>query len=318
MRIVISDSDHVDRLPEEEVFQKENMTFELYQCKTEEDILERLKGAEIVMNQYAPFTRWVLEALRPELKMIVRYGVGVDNIDCAAASELGIQVCNVPDYGMNEVADQAVALLLSLIRKTVMMVNHTKTTAWDYSRSIPIHRIPGQTVGIVGMGRIGKTFARRMSGFDCRRIGYDPAYMVGDVVDGVEMVPFETLLKQADMVSIHCPLCDATRDLFDLEAFRKMKESAYLVNTSRGGIVNEEDLYTALTSGMIAGAALDVVEKEPLPLDSKLFRLENFLCTPHIAWYSEEAAREMKRKVAEEAVRFAAGQAVRYPVNRGQ
>lgn len=315
MRIVISDNDHVNQAQEAVVFQKAGMDYALCQCKTEEDLIGQIKGAEIVLNQYAPFTRRVLEALRPELKMIVRYGVGVDNIDCAAAEELGVQVCNVPDYGMNEVADQAMALLLSLVRKTVQMANHTRTTAWDYSYGMPIHRIPGQTVGIVGMGRIGRTFAKRMSGFDCRRIAYDPIYTVGEVVDGVEMVSFRTLLEQADMVSIHCPLTGESRNLFDLAAFRVMKPTAYLVNTSRGGIVNENDLYTALAAGEIAGAALDVVEKEPLAVGSKLLELENFLCTPHIAWYSEEAAQEMKRKVAEEAVRFANGKAVHYPVN---
>ncbi len=315
MKIVISDNDHVNIAQETEVFQAANMDFKLYQCKTEEDLIEQLKGAEIVINQYAPFTRRVMEALRPELKQIIRYGVGVDNVDCAAASELGVQVCNVPDSGMNEVADHALSLLLSLIRKTSMMANYTKEVTWDYAHAMPIHRIPGQTAGIVGMGRIGRTLAKRLSGFDCRRIGIDPIYQIGDVIDGVEIVSFDTLLEQSDMISIHCPLTPETRNLFDASAFQKMKSSAFLVNAARGGIVDEDALYEALTSGMIAGAALDVVAKEPLPLSSPLFQLDNFLCTPHIAWYSEEAAREMKRKVAEEAVRFATGQKILYPVN---
>lgn len=315
MRIVISDNDHIDVEQETAVFQKANMNFEVYQCKTEEDLIGQLKGAEIVINQYAPFTRKVLKALRPELKQIVRYGVGVDNIDCDAASELGVQVCNVPDYGMNEVADQAIALLLSLARKTALMSNYTKSTTWDYAHAVPIHRIPGQTVGIVGVGRIGRTFAKRISGFECRRIGFDPQYKVGDVVDGVAIVPFDALIEQADMISIHCPCNETTRNIFNIETFRKMKSSALLVNTSRGGIVNEEDLYTALTTGLIAGAALDVVAKEPMLKGNKLLELDNFLCTPHIAWYSEEASRELNRKVAEEAVRFANGEKIMYPVN---
>lgn len=315
MKIVISDNDHVNLLQEEAVFQKAGMEFTLYQCKTEEDVVEQLKGAEIVLNQYAPFTREVICALRPELKQIVRYGVGVDNIDCEAATEFGVQVCNVPDYGMNEVADHAVTLLLSLVRKAAVISAYTKDVKWDYSYAIPIHRIPGQTVGIVGLGRIGKTFARRMSGFDCHRIAADPMYSIGDQVDGVEIVSMDRLLEESDMISIHCPLQNRTRDLFNLAAFQKMKPSAFLVNTSRGGIVNEDDLYLALKEGLIAGAALDVVAKEPLLPSNKLFQLENFLCTPHIAWYSEEAAREMKRKVAEEAVRFASGQQICYPIN---
>ncbi len=315
MKIVISDNDHVNLRQEEAVFQRAGMEFTLYQCKTEKEVIEQLKGAAIVLNQYAPFTRDVIRALRPELKQIVRYGVGVDNIDCEAATEFGVQVCNVPDYGMNEVADHAMALLLSLVRKTAVMSAYTRDVKWDYGYAVPIHRVPGQTVGIVGLGRIGKTFAKRMCGFDCRRLAADPRYSVGEQVGGVDIVSMDRLLEESDMVSIHCPLQNTTRNLFDLAAFQKMKPTAFLVNTSRGGIVNEDDLYLALRDGLIAGAALDVVAKEPLRSSEQLFRLENFLCTPHIAWYSEEAAQEMKRKVAEEAVRFALGQQISYPVN---
>ena len=315
MKIVVSDNDHINMAQEKAVFRQAGMTFTMHQCKTERDVIDQLKGAEIVLNQYAPFTRRVFQALCPSLKQIVRYGVGVDNIDCVSAAEFGVQVCNVPDYGMNEVADQAISLLLAAARKIVLMANYTKGSRWDYGRAIPIHRIPGQTVGIVGLGRIGQTFAQRICGFGCRRIAYDPIYPVGQVVNGVEIVSFDTLLAQSDMISIHCPLQAATRNLFDLSAFQKMKPNAILVNTSRGGIVNERDLYTALSQKLIAGAALDVVEREPLSRDDPLFQLEQFLCTPHMAWYSEEAAQEMKRKVAEEAVRFATGQPVLYPVN---
>jgi D-3-phosphoglycerate dehydrogenase len=309
---MLTDCDHASMAEENAVFKKAALRYEAFQCKTEEDLITQCKGGEVFINQYAPFTRSVMQALLPELQMVVRYGVGVDNIDVTAARELGVTVCNVPDYGMNEVADQAVALLLALVRKICLMNSDVKNGQWEYSHGIPIRRIPGSTVGIAGFGRIGQTFAKRMQGFDCRLIAYDPLYPCGNAVDGVEIVDFSTLLAEADMISIHCPLSDVTRGLFSSAAFARMKPGAYLVNTARGNIVNEDDLYEALWGGKIAGAALDVAASEPIGSDCRLLTLPNFICTPHIAWYSVESASELKRKVAEEAIRFATGHPVHY------
>ncbi|MGE4276768.1 MAG: C-terminal binding protein [Lawsonibacter sp.] len=316
MKIIVTDCDHASMDQENAVFEKEGLTYELVQCRTEDDLIATCRGYQIAINQYAPFTRKVLQALAPELKQIVRYGVGVNNVDLIAATELGVQVCNVPDYGMNEVADQAASMLLALWRKVCLMDRCTKGEKWDYTRAIPIHRIPGRTVGIYGLGRIGRTFARRMKGFDVELIACDPKLGLGGEVDGVKIVSFDTLLEKSDAISIHSPLNEETRGKFDLAAFEKMKSDAVLVNTARGGIVSEADLYTALSTGMIGAAGLDVVVQEPMRPGSPLFELENYICTPHIAWYSEEAARELKQKVAEEAARFAKGEKVCYPVNR--
>ena len=152
-------------------------------------------------------------------------------------------------------------------------------------------------------------------GFECRLIAYDPSYPVGTVEAGVEIVSWDTLLQESDMISIHCPLTSETENMFGLQEFRKMKKSAVVVNTARGGIVNEKDLLTALEQNMIAGAALDVVKEEPMEVGASLFAFDNFLCSPHMAWYSQESALELKRKVAEEAVRFAKGESLRDPVN---
>lgn len=315
MRVIVTDCDHDNMLQEEEVFQKAGMTFEHLACKTEEDLINQAKGGEIMMTQYGPFTRRVMEALRPELKLIIRYGVGVDTIDLEAATRLGVQVCNVPDYGMNEVADQAMAMLLALTRKICYINDCTKHRTWNYAEAIPVRRIPGSVVGIVGLGRIGRTLAKRLSGFECRLIACDPFYSTGTTEAGAEIVSMDTLLKEADMISIHCPLTPETENMFGLEEFKKMKPSAVLVNTARGGIVNEADLLTALKENLIAGAALDVVRKEPMEVGAALFSFDNFLCSPHMAWYSQESALELKRKVAEEAVRFAKGEPLRDPVN---
>lgn len=316
MKIIVTDCDHASMDQENAVFEKEGLTYQMVQCKTEDDLIAQCKGYQIAINQYAPFTRNVLQALAPELKQIVRYGVGVNNVDLIAATEFGVQVCNVPDYGMNEVADQAMSILLALWRKVCLMDRYTKEKKWDYSRAIPIRRIPGRTVGIYGLGRIGRTFAKRMKGFDVELLACDPKLELGSEVDGVNIVSFDTLLERSDAISIHCPLNDATRGKFNLAAFEKMKTNAVLVNTARGGIVHEADLYTALSTGMIGAAGLDVVEQEPMRPGSPLFRLDNYICTPHIAWYSEEAARELKEKVAQEAARFAKGEPIHYPVNQ--
>lgn len=316
MKIIVTDCDHDNMIQEEAVFAKEGLTYTHLACKTEDDLINQAKGGEIMLTQYGLFSRRVMEKLRPELKLIIRYGVGVDTIDLEAATDLGVQVCNIPDYGTHEVADQAMALMLALVRKVCYMNEYTKYTSWNYTQAIPVKRIPGSTVGIVGLGRIGHVFAKRVSGFDCRVIAYDCAYEIGTVEDGVEIVGFDRLLKESDMISIHCPLNQDTENLFDLNALRKMKPTAYLINTARGGIINEADLLTALEENIIAGAGLDVVSQEPMEVGAELFKFDNFICSPHMAWYSQESALELKRKVAEESVRFAKGESVRYPVNK--
>jgi D-3-phosphoglycerate dehydrogenase len=312
--IVITDCDHSNFRQETEVIHGAGLDYTLFQCTTEDDLIRSCKGAQVMINQYAKLTARVLNALVPELKLIVRYGVGVDNIDVEEATRLGVKVCNVPDYGMNEVADHAAALSLSLLRKVTLMNRRTRGN-WDYSTSIPIHRLSTLTVGVIGCGRIGSEFAKRMSAFGCRIIGSDIVPR-SDFMDGsAPLVPFDTLVRESDLILIHCPLMAESRDLFSAETFDKMKPGAYLVNTARGGIVNEQDLYDALAEGRIAGAALDVAEREPLDPESPLFTLENFLCTPHMSWYSEEASEELKRKVAEEAVNFLSGKPLRYLLN---
>lgn len=316
MEIIITDCDHENIDIETEILSAAKIPFKLLQCKTEDDLIAECKGTEILINQYAPITEKVMKALIPELKQVIRYGVGVDNIDVTAATQLGVQICNVPDSGSNEVADHALALTMALQRKIVLMNDYTKNRKWDYTRAIPIRRSNTLTVGIVGIGRIGKAFAKRAQSFGFSVIAYDPIYK--SKLDGeyafIDIVSIDTLLETSDIISLHCP-SDNALGLFNDKAFNKMKNTAYLINTSRGGIIDEEALDRALTEGKIAGAALDVVEKEPMSPEAPLFRHDNFLCTPHMSWYSEEAALELKRKVAEEALRFARGEDCFYPIN---
>ena len=315
-KVVITDCDHENIDIEREVLSKNGISFELLECKTEEDLIRECKGVNGFINQYAPITERVLKEL-PDLKFVVRYGVGVNNVDLNAATKYGVQICNVPDYGMNEVADQALAMMLALTRKIVLMNEFTRKEKWDYQRSIPIYRHSCQTVGIVGVGRIGTSFAKKVHALGCKVVAYDPYYpnKKHAAPDFIEFLSLEDVLKTSDVVSIHCP-SDHAINLIGEAELKSMKESAYLVNVSRGGIIDEKALDKALSEKWIAGAALDVVLEEPLALDSPLFKHENFICTPHMAWYSEEAALELKRKVAEETARFAKGEEIHYPVNK--
>jgi D-3-phosphoglycerate dehydrogenase / 2-oxoglutarate reductase len=315
-KIIITDCDHENIDIETRITDEQHFSLEYLNCKTEEDVIAKCQGAPVFLNQYAPITERVLANL-PDLKLVVRYGVGVNNIDLKAADQYGVQICNVPDYGTNEVADHALALMLSMTRKIPQMSELVRKGIWDYQKSIPIYRHSEQTVGVIGLGRIGTSFARKVQALGCRVIVCDSKYKDNQsrkLPDGMELVELDELLEQSDIVSLHCPL-ESAHNLIDEQQLRKMKSSAYLINVSRGGIINEDALFTALQEGWIAGAAADVAEKEPLSAESPLLQQENFLCTPHMAWYSEQAALELKRKVAEEAVRFLKGKPVHYPIN---
>lgn len=318
MKIVISDCDHSSIDQETAVTAAAGLEAPAWlHCRTEEDLIKSCKGATSIINQYAPMTRKVFAALAPELKQVVRYGVGVNNIDLAAATEFGVQVCNVPDYGMHEVSDHTLAMMLALARKIVLMNNDVKSGAWDYQRSIPLFRLNEMTVATIGMGRNGRLFAQKARAVGCRAMGFDAYWQPAPGDDsGIEQVSLDEALSHADFVAINCPLTDETRNMISDNEFKKMKPTAYIINTSRGGIIDETALARALENKEIAGAALDVSDTEPLPMDSPLRAFDNCLLTPHMAWYSEQAAAELKRKVAEEAVRMIFGRPLNYPVNK--
>lgn len=313
MKIIITDCDHKDIDIETKVLNNAGLNFELKQCHSEEDVILQCQDADALIVQYAKITKKVMDSL-PNLKMIVRYGVGVDTIDIEEATKHNIQVCNVPDYGMNEVADHAIALMMAMTRKIVLMNNYTKQEKWDYTYSIPIHRACNQTVGVIGLGRIGRNFATKAHALGYNIIGYDPYFKESDDTKFITIKSLDELISSADIISLHIP-AEGNQNLFNKETFKKMKNNAIIINVARGGIINEDDLYDALNSKEIAGAAIDCVCKEPMLPKHKLFTLDNYIATPHMAWYSEEASQELKRKVAEECVNFLKHSFVRYPIN---
>lgn len=317
-KIVVTDCDHANMNEEDAVFKKAGIPWKLCQCKTEDDLINNCKGAVAVCNQYAHFSEKVFAAL-PDLKLICRYGVGVDNIDLEAASRHHVAVCNVPDYGTFEVADQALTLMMAVTRKVVAAANYVKDGVWDYAKCAPITRMSCMTVGIIGLGRIGTAFAKRVHAMGCKVIGYDiyTKHVESDPeLSFIKLCSQDEVIKNADLISLHCGLNKENAGFMNKATFSKMKKGSYLINVARGGLVNEADLAEALKSGQLAGAGIDVTCKEPLPMDNPLRSAPNVVITPHMAWYSVQAASDLKTKCAEEAVRGAKGEKPRCQVNK--
>jgi D-3-phosphoglycerate dehydrogenase len=313
--VVVTDLDQPSLSEEEAVSIEEGFELVRADCRTVEDVIAAAAGAQALIVQYAPITRAVFEAL-PDLKVVARYGVGVDTVDVDAATEHGVAVCNVPDYGTEDVSDHAIALALSLARGVVGLDRELRGGNYSLAPVQPLHRIAGRVFGVVGLGLIGAATARKARGVGYQTIGFDPVYEPGTTTaDGTDVVAFDELIRRADVVSLHVPLNAHTRHLVNADVLAAMKPGAVLVNTCRGGVVDTEALIGALRSGGIRAAGLDVFEQEPLPKESPLFELPNTALTPHAAWYSEESQVELKRRTAQNAVDVLAGRKPRNIVN---
>lgn len=323
--LVVSDCNHADFVEERKVAADNGLEFlNLYLLgKSEEEIAAALKDYSFIGNQRVYIGPSLMDKL-PNLKCVVRYGVGVDNIDIPAATERGIAVCNVPDYGTQEVASQAFAMFMALTRKLKLIDKSLSSGGWNYKLSIPIKRYTQMTVGIVGYGRIGRLFAGMVRAMGCKIVVNDILYPAGmsaeerkraGIEDDITLMGLEELLACSDAVSLHCPLNKDTRYLINKDTIAKMKDGAFLMNCARGGVVCEADLYEALVSGKLAGAGVDTWEKEPTNKENPLLKLDNFLASPHMAWYSEESSSDLKRKLAEEVVRAMKGEPLKYQLN---
>ena len=311
-KIIITDCDHPSVEIEKKILSEINPELTLETCKTEEDVIAVASDADGIINQYAPFTRKVIKSLN-RCKIIARYGVGVDNIDVEAATENNIIVANVPDYCLDEVSTHAIALMLDCARGITSLDRKVRDKKWDFTLAKPLFRTKGKILGLFGLGRIARMVAQKASGFGLRIIAYDPYVSKVDI--GVKLVELSQLLTDSDFLSIHVPLTDETRHSFSENELRTMKKTSYLVNTSRGPIVDEKALYVALKEKWIAGAALDVMEKEPPDWEDPLLKLDNIIMTPHISFYSEESYVELKTKVAESVRAVLKGELPRAMVN---
>ncbi len=316
VKIVVTDYTYESLETEKKILSQQNVEFCDYHLKTEDQVIEAAKDCSVLVVQYAPITRKVIESLK-NCKLIIRYAIGVDNIDLEAATECGIYVANVPDYGIDEVSTHTVAMILACARKLSETFDTVKSKLWNYALVKPLHRTLNTRLGLIGLGRIPSDVAKKMSGFGMDIVAYDP-YAKKDYAQsiGVELVSFEELVTTSDYVSVHCPLTEETRGMFNASVFKRMKKTAILVNTARGPIVNEKDLIDALKNGEIAYAALDVMETEPIPHDSPLLGMKNVILTPHIAWYTEESIESLKTKLAEEIVYVLNGNVPKNLVNK--
>jgi len=311
-KVVITDCDHPSVEIEKEILSKINPEFILAYCHTEDEVIEVAKDADGIINQYAPIARRVIESLKG-CKVIARYGVGVDNIDLEAASEHKIIVVNVPDYCIDEVSTHTMALVLACARGITLLNSKIKDKKWDFTLAKPLFRTKGKILGLFGLGQIARAVAQKASGFGFKVIAYDP--YISKVDKNIKLVEFSVLLSDSDFISIHAPLTDETRYVFGENELKTMKKTAYLINTARGSIVNEKTLYVALKGKWIAGAALDVMEKEPPDWENSLLKLDNLIITPHISFYSEESYIELKTKVAEAVLSVLKGELPRAIVN---
>lgn len=315
LKVVITDAEYPSFGSEKKVLSQCNVNLVKYQCATEKELISKCKDADALLNQYAKITANVIEHL-DHVKIIARYGIGVDNVDLDAATQKNIFVTNVV-YDICDVADHTIMLMLALTRKIFLMDKSIRKGEWDWKKFHPIPRIKGKTVGIIGLGRVGRQVARRLQGFDVHLLACDP-YISTDVFKtyNAKQVDHKTLLEQSDIVTIHVPLTKETRNMISTNELKMMKKKVILINAARGGIVDEKALLNALKKREIAGAGLDVLEHEPIHKDNLLLSCDNVIITPHMGWYSEDTVDEVQRIAAEQVLQCLQGKVPTNLVNK--
>ncbi len=323
IKIVITDYIEQDlKWEEEQLGQYEHVTFEYHQLKfaPQEELVAAIEDADVILVNMTAMTAEIIGQLE-NCKLIIRHGVGYDNVDVPAATARGIRVAYEPDYCTDEVAEHAIALILAAWRKVgigrKVLEDSSKNGIWDFEPIYPISTLKGKTLGIVGCGRIGSAVLEKMRGFGLEFLACDP-YLSSERSEklGIDVVDLDTLLEKADIVTLHCVLNDETHHLIDEARLRQMKSSAYLVNTARGALIDLDALAVALKAGEIAGAGIDVYVKEPPDPDFALFDCETALLAPHLGWYSEEANWSIREKIVEDFVRYIEGRPPRFLINK--
>ena len=273
-----------------------------YQCRTEDEVVEVVADADLVISQWAPIRERAISAMK-KARAIVRYGIGLDNIDVVAARARGIEVHNIPDYCLDEVADHTLALLLALQRQVFTVWNRVQAAKWINQPPLELPPLKECTLGLIGFGRIAQKVSQRAKAFGTAVIAHDP-YQPEETFTSNEVraVPLQEIYSSCDLISLHCPLVEETRHLISCDSLGRMRPHTLLVNTSRGGLVASDDLLHALQNGVIAGAALDVVEEEPLPASAPIVKAPNIIITSHIAWFSSKSIGRLQSRVVEEAL----------------
>ncbi len=305
--VIHTDPLHSDFRHELAEFEAIGATLRVLNVKTEAEVAAACAEADALIVTYAHVGRTALAAM-PRLKIMVRSGGGYDSLDVPAATERKVMVCNVPDYCVSDLAEHTMALLLAWWRRIGDLDRVVRAEGWGRPFK-PVYRLEGKTLGILGLGRMGQAVAVRAKGFGVKLVAFDP-YMPESVFTalGVKRMALDELCRAADIVTIHSPLTAETRHLICERTLRLMKPTTVIVNTARGGLVKTVDLAAAIREGRIAGAALDVVEEEPLPMDHPIRSAPRVILTPHAAWYSEDAEPELRRRAAQIVVQGLRGE----------
>lgn len=299
-----------------------NIQFECYQLKfkPEEEVLAKVADADIIVVNMVKFNESLISKLK-KCKLLIRHGIGYDNVDVAACTKYDIQFAYQPDYCKEDVAEHAIALLFACARKVYssrrILDESSKKGQWDFSGLFPIYRMHGKTLGILGVGRIGSRVHRKLEHFGFTIIGHDP-YLSDkrkSEMKNIEWVDKETLFRRSDFITVHTPLNDETKHIVNEHTLGLMKPAAYIVNTARGPMVDSAALANALRQKRIAGAAIDVFDVEPPPQSLELFQLDNIILTPHIGWASEEAGQDIRESILQDIIAGTKGQDARCVVN---
>ncbi|MBM7556864.1 ribose 5-phosphate isomerase B [Halanaerobacter jeridensis] len=316
-KVMVTDYEYETLEYEEKILKEIDAEFLKAQARTQEEVIEAApKDVDGLLVQYAQIGEEVFKAL-PQLKVVARYGIGVDTVDLEAATDHGVNVVNVAEYCQDEVSDQALSLLLACARKTVLLNNDVKSGNWDFSIAKPIYRLRDRTLGIVGFGKIPRKLADKATALGLELLVHDP-FVEKEVTEkyDVELVELDKLMKKSDFISIHVPLNENTKHMISTKEFELMKESSFIINTARGAVIDEEALIAALKDNELAGAALDVTEQEPITKDNPLLEMDNVIITPHVGWYSEDAQIELQTRAAEGVADVLMGNKPKYLVNQ--
>lgn len=315
VRVLVTDWEFDDLGVEERVLGEAGLEVVAAQCRTPEEVITAATacGARALLVQYAPITAEVIRGIEG-LGVVARYGVGVDNVDLEAATERGVWVCNVADYGDEEVATHASALALAAARGVHRADRDIRSGTWDYKRSRPVHRLSERSLGVLGLGRIGRRIVGLLGPYFGQVLGADPYLPDEHWPEGVIRRSVEELFAEADVLTLHMPLNSETHHIVDDARLALMREGSIIVNTSRGGLVDAAALRRALDSGRIAAAGLDVLEQEPPGADHPLIGHPQMLMSPHIAWFSAESEIILRSRAAENVVAWASGDVPRYSV----
>jgi len=315
-KVVVSDNRHGDYSIEAAVLKPVDAEVVIEDCSTVEQMIVACRDADGVLLDQAPMPAQVIENMT-KCKVVSRYGVGYDNVDVEACTRKKIYVANVPDYCMEDVSDHAMALFYSCVRRITLRDKQVRQGGWNMDRS-GIYRIKDRVFALVGFGNIARCLVRKLSSLGLKKVlVYDP-YVSKEIIEasGAQKADLETVLTEADYISLHVPVTPETKGIINKKAFSLMKNSAILINTARGPLIDEEALIDALSTGKIAFAGLDTHAKEPLPADSPLLKMDNCILTDHVGFYSDESMKELHTKIAQNIRAVLEGGKPIYPVNK--